>query len=86
MNKPGSALLSIDVATAALGVAVATLRRWHRQGRLLPAGRTIACHRRRMAKRYATRVSSYDQSAQFKRKLHALNGNAMTPVLPMSRF
>ncbi|TPQ33976.1 MerR family DNA-binding transcriptional regulator [Cupriavidus pinatubonensis] len=37
MNKPGAQLLSIGEAAAALGVAVAALRRWHRQGRLLPA-------------------------------------------------
>jgi putative resolvase len=29
-----------------LGVAVGTLRRWHRQGRLAPAGRTPGGHRR----------------------------------------
>jgi len=42
MNKPGTELLSIGEAAAALGVAVATLRRWHRHGRLLPALRTLA--------------------------------------------
>ncbi len=46
MNKPGTQLLSIGEAAAALGVAVATLRRWHRQGRLLPALRTLCGHRR----------------------------------------
>ena len=40
MNKPETHLLSIGEAAAALGVAVATLRRWHRQGRLLLA----TCH------------------------------------------
>ena len=46
MNKPGTQILSIGEAAAALGVAVATLRRWHRQGRLLPAPRTLGGHRR----------------------------------------
>ena len=59
MNKPGNQLLSIGEAAAALGVAVATLRRWHRQGRLLPALRTAAgktiCY---------ARVSSHDQREQ----------------------
>jgi predicted site-specific integrase-resolvase len=45
MNKPGTQLLSIGEAAAALGVAVATLRCWHRQGRLLPALRTFGGHR-----------------------------------------
>ena len=45
MNKLGTQLLSIGEAAAALGVAVATLRRWHRQGRLLPALRTLGGHR-----------------------------------------
>jgi excisionase family DNA binding protein len=39
-------LLSIGEAADQLGVAVGTLRRWHRQGRLAPAGRTIGGHRR----------------------------------------
>ena len=80
MNKPGTQLLSIGEAAAALGVAVATLRRWHRQGRLLPALRTLGGHRRYAseavrvtsgAQRPAAgkticyaRVSSHDQSAQ----------------------
>lgn len=71
---------SIGEAAAALGVAVATLRRWHRQGRLLPASRTLGGHRRYAcdtvraasgAERAPDRktvcyahVSSYDQSAQ----------------------
>lgn len=37
---------SIGEIAAELGVAVATLRRWHRQGRLLPACRTLGGHRR----------------------------------------
>lgn len=73
-------LASIGEIAAELGVAVATLRRWHRQGRLLPACRTLGGHRR-----YGTddvraslglarpasgktvcyaRVSSHDQAAQ----------------------
>jgi len=77
MNKPGTTLLSIGEAAAAFGVAVATLRRWHLQGRLLPALRTLGGHRRYAsgAVRVATgahtsvagkticyaRVSSHDQ-------------------------
>ena len=80
MNKPGTQLLPIGEAAAALGVAVATLRRWHRQGRLLPAPRTLGGHRRyapetvRSASGAQTsaagkaicyaRVPSQDQSAQ----------------------
>ena len=80
MNNPGNQLLSIGEAAAALGVAVATLRRWHRQGRLLPALCTLGGHRRyasdavRVASGAQTpaagkticyaRVSSHDQSAQ----------------------
>jgi excisionase family DNA binding protein len=80
MNKPGTQLLSIGEAAAALGVAVATLRRWHRQGRLLPAIRTLGGHRRYASDAVHTvaggqtaatgkticyaRVSSHDQSAE----------------------
>ncbi|EKS70222.1 MULTISPECIES: IS607 family transposase [unclassified Caballeronia] len=39
-------LLSIGKAAAHLGVAVGTLRRWHRRGQLAPAGRTPGGHRR----------------------------------------
>lgn len=39
-------LLSIGEAADQLGVAVGTLRRWHRQGRLAPAARTADGHRR----------------------------------------
>lgn len=38
--------VSLGEIAAELGVAVATLRRWHRQGRLLPAIRTPGGHRR----------------------------------------
>ncbi len=80
MNKPGTQLLSIGEAAAALGVAVATLRRWHRQGRLLPAIRTLGDHRRYASDAVRTvadaktaaagkticyaRVSSHDQREQ----------------------
>lgn len=37
VNKPGTHLLSIGAAAAALGVAVETLRRWRSQGHLLSA-------------------------------------------------
>jgi putative resolvase len=39
-------LLSIGETAAELGVAVGTLRRWHRQGLLMPVGRTVGGHRR----------------------------------------
>ncbi|WP_116123386.1 MerR family DNA-binding transcriptional regulator [Paraburkholderia sp. BL6669N2] len=39
-------LLSIGEVAAQLGVAVGTLRRWHRRGRLEPFGRTVVGHRR----------------------------------------
>ncbi|EIM93112.1 Resolvase domain-containing protein [Paraburkholderia hospita] len=39
-------LLSIGETATLLGVAVGTLRRWHRQGRLAPHGRTVGGHRR----------------------------------------
>jgi predicted site-specific integrase-resolvase len=39
-------LLSIGETAAELGVAVGTLRRWHRQGLLMPFGRTVGGHRR----------------------------------------
>ena len=39
-------LLSIGKTAAELGVAVSTLRRWHRQGLLMPVGRTVDGHRR----------------------------------------
>lgn len=80
MSKPGTRLLSIREAAAALGVAVATLRRWHRQGRPLPANRTLGGHRRYASDTVRTlsgaerssegktvcyaRVSSHDQSVQ----------------------
>jgi len=74
------ALVSIGEAAAMLGVAVVTLRRWHREGKLLPACRTIGRHRRyeleqpeRLAKPTSAqekltvayaRVSSHDQKEQ----------------------
>ena len=80
MNQPGNPLLSIGEAAAALGVAVATLWRWHRQGRLLPVTRTLGGHRRYASDSVRAtsdaeisqagkticdaRVSSHDQSAQ----------------------
>lgn len=39
-------LLSIGEVAARLGVAVGTLRRWHRQGLLLPSCQTLGGHRR----------------------------------------
>ncbi|NIE63126.1 IS607 family transposase [Burkholderia sp. Ax-1719] len=75
-------LLSIGKAAAQLGVAVGTLRRWHRQGRLAPAGRTPGGHRRYERESILSsightlestgktvcyaRVSSHDQAEQLK--------------------
>jgi predicted site-specific integrase-resolvase len=75
-------LLSIGETATLLGVAVGTLRRWHRQGRLSPSCRTIGGHRRyrhdtAQAAAGATpaaagktlcyaRVSSHDQAEQLK--------------------
>ena len=80
MNKPGTQLLSIGEAAAALGVAVVTFRRWQRQGRLLPALRKLGGYRRYASEAFRcasgpqtptggktvcyARVSSHDQSAQ----------------------
>jgi putative resolvase len=73
-------LLSIGEAAERLDVAVGTLRRWHRQGRLAPVGRTIGGHRRYQADLLKAflgvepsgtgktvcyaRVSSHDQAEQ----------------------
>ncbi|WP_144140917.1 MerR family DNA-binding transcriptional regulator [Paraburkholderia sp. BCC1884] len=38
--------LSTGEPAAELGVAVGTLRRWHRQGLLMPFSRTVGRHRR----------------------------------------
>jgi len=75
-------LLSIGETAAQLGVAVGTLRRWHRQGLLLPTCRTVGGHRRYQhdavqnvagGEPAATgkticyaRVSSHDQAEQLK--------------------
>ena len=75
-------LLSIGEAADQLGVAVGTLRRWHRQGRLAPAGRTVGGHRRYLHDALRSslgapatpdgkaicyaRVSSHDQAEQLK--------------------
>ena len=75
-------LLSIGETAAQPGVAVGTLRRWHRQGLLLPSCRTMGGHRRyqhdtvRAASGAApaaagktvcyARVSSHDQAEQLK--------------------
>src|SRR5689334_20257906 len=39
-------LLSVNETAAELSVAVGTLRRWYRQGLMLPFGRTVGEHRR----------------------------------------
>ena len=75
-------LLSIGETAAELGVAVGTLRRWHRLGLLMPACRTIGGHRRYQHDAVRTvagaepastgkticyaRVSSHDQAEQLK--------------------
>ncbi len=68
-------LLSIGETATQLGVVVGTLRRWHRQGLLLPSCRTMGGHRRYQHDTvqaaagktlcYA-RVSSHDQAEQLK--------------------
>jgi len=81
------ALVSIGEAAAMLGVAVVTLRRWHREGKLLPACRTIGRHRRyeleqpeRLTKPTSAqekitvayaRVSSHDQKESRLSHVHA---------------
>ncbi|MGA9919173.1 MAG: IS607 family transposase [Paraburkholderia sp.] len=75
-------LLSIGEAAAELSVAVGTLRRWHRQGLLMPFGRTVGGHRRHQRDTVRitagaepaivgktvcyARVSSHDQAEQLK--------------------
>jgi predicted site-specific integrase-resolvase len=75
-------LLSIGETGAQLGVAVGTLRRWHRQGLLLPSCRTKGGHRRYQHDTVQAaggaapavagktvcyaRVSSHDQAEQLK--------------------
>ncbi|MGB8416771.1 IS607 family transposase [Paraburkholderia sp.] len=75
-------LLSIGETAAELGAAVGTLRRWHRQGLLMPFGRTVGGHWRYQRGTYRVtlgaepavagktvcyaRVSSHDQAEQLK--------------------
>lgn len=63
MKKPGTKLLSIGEVAAALGVTVATLRRWHRQGRLLPALRTLGGHRRYASESFRTASGGQTRAA-----------------------
>ena len=75
-------LLSIGETAAEPGVAVGTLRRWHRQGLLMPFGRTVGGHQRYQRNTVRAtlgaepaftgktvcyaRVSSHDQAEQLK--------------------
>ena len=74
-------LLSIGETAAELGIAVGTLRRWHRLGLLMPSCRTISGHRRYQGDTVQSvggagpatgkticyaRVSSHDQAEQLK--------------------
>ncbi|MEI5997842.1 IS607 family transposase [Paraburkholderia bengalensis] len=72
----------LSIGGTAVGVAVGTLRRWHRQGLLMPSCRTIGGHRRYQHDTVQTlagtgpaatgktvcytRVSSHDQAEQLK--------------------
>ena len=76
--------LSIGEAAASLGVAVSTLRRWEKEGKLIPHYRTVGNHRRyswpqlqalinpefdRPKKTVCyARVSSYDQKSDLQRQ------------------
>ena len=86
-------LLSIGETAAELGVAVGTLRRWHRQSLLMPLGRTIGGHRRYQrdivratlgAEPAVTgktvcyaRVSSHDQAEQLKTQASRLHKHCL---------
>ena len=39
-------LISVGQAASMIGVSISTLRRWEKEGRLLPAMRTLGGHRR----------------------------------------
>ena len=89
--------MSIGQAAAFLGVAVVTLRRWERTGRLVPAWRTPGGHRRdtvdelnsftgraaagRKTVGYA-RVSSHDQKDDLQRQAERLESYAKTNAYP----
>ncbi len=75
-------LCSIGEMANRLGVAIVTLRRWEREGRLRPASRTLGGHRRYAAPDqrepmapitilYA-RVSSHDQKPDLERQKQRL--------------
>ncbi|MFL9912416.1 MerR family DNA-binding transcriptional regulator [Paraburkholderia sp. RL17-337-BIB-A] len=93
--------ISIGEAAAELGAAVATLRRWDRQGRLTPAGRTIGGHRHYERESvhaslgsapkpagkivYHARVSSHDQAGQLKTRAAGWKITASRPASPVSK-
>jgi excisionase family DNA binding protein len=78
-------MLTIGEMARKLGVSVPTLRRWDKEGRLLPTSRTLGNHRRyavaeapkltRKTILYA-RVSSHDQKADLERQKDRLIGHA----------
>jgi predicted site-specific integrase-resolvase len=86
-------LFSIDETAAQLGVAVGTLRRWHRRGLLLPTCRTVGRHRRYHCDTVRTsagaesagtgkticyaRVSSHDQAGQFETQASRLEKHCL---------
>jgi putative resolvase len=81
------ALCSIGELAVTLGVSVPTLRRWHREGKLEPACRTVGGHRRydrdRVVQAFGlhkaegltvayARVSSHDQKGQLQTQAERL--------------
>jgi len=91
-------LLSTGETAAELGVAVSTLRRWHRRGLLTPSCRTIGGHRRYQRDTVQTlagteaaatgktichaRVSSHDQAEQLKTQAARLEKHCADAGIP----
>ncbi|MGF6757384.1 IS607 family transposase [Paraburkholderia sp. GAS42] len=91
-------LLSIGEAADQLSVAVGTLRRWHRQGLLAPAGRTVGGHRCYLRNTLRlgldesaaavgetvcyARVSSHDQAEQMKTQAARLEKHCIAAGFP----
>jgi predicted site-specific integrase-resolvase len=77
-------LFSIGEMARRLGVAVVTLRRWDREGRLKPTLRTLGGHRRYGEAQRTTstrtvlyaRVSSHDQKSDLERQKARLSAHA----------
>ncbi len=77
-------LFGIGEMARRLGVTVATLRRWDKEGRLKPTTRTLGGHRRYGEAKQSTstrtvlyaRVSSHDQKDDLERQKARLNAHA----------